>query len=60
MRLDPLIKALLLIPEGQHKPAWVTQEDCARTAAFVLAGKTALSGPVDVTGPEGLGLADIV
>jgi NAD(P)H dehydrogenase (quinone) len=49
----------LLIPEGQGKPAWVTREDCARIAAFVLAGKIALSGPVDVTGPERLGLIDI-
>ena len=28
----------LLIPEGQGKPAWITREDCARTAAFVVAG----------------------
>ncbi len=49
----------LLIPEGQGKPAWITREDCARTAAFVLAGKSHFSGPVDVTGPERLGLTAI-
>ncbi|GHO71989.1 hypothetical protein KSC_108810 [Ktedonobacter sp. SOSP1-52] len=49
----------LLIPEGQGKPAWITREDCARTAAFVLAGKSHFSGPVDVTGQERLGLTDI-
>lgn len=49
----------LLVPEGQGKPAWVTRDDCARTAAFILAGKSPFSGPIDVTGPEQLGLADI-
>ena len=49
----------LLIPEGQGKPAWITREDCARTAAFVLAGLSHFSGPVDVTGPERLSLTDI-
>ncbi len=29
----------LLIPEGQGKPAWVTREDCARTAAFRPGGQ---------------------
>jgi NAD(P)H dehydrogenase (quinone) len=49
----------LLIPEGQGKPTWITREDCARTAAFVVAGLSHFSGPVDVTGPERLGLTDI-
>lgn len=49
----------VLVPEGPTAPAWVTREDCARTAAFVLAGKAALSGAVDVTGPQALNLGDV-
>jgi len=48
------------LPEGQAKVNWVTREDCARTAAFVLAGKSDLEGPADVTGPEAVSLAEVV
>ncbi|GHO98045.1 NAD(P)-dependent oxidoreductase [Reticulibacter mediterranei] len=49
----------LLVPEGHVKPAWITRDDCARSAAFVLAGKSDLTGPQDLTGPEALGFADL-
>jgi NAD(P)H dehydrogenase (quinone) len=54
-----LVGEQLLIPEGHVKPAWITREDCARTAAFVLADKTTITGPIDLTGPEALGFADL-
>lgn len=44
----------LILPEGEAETSWVTREDCARVAAAVLAGAGDLSGPIDVTGPEGL------
>jgi NAD(P)H dehydrogenase (quinone) len=49
----------LLVPEGHVKPAWIARDDCARSAAFVLAGKSDLTGPHDLTGPEALGFADL-
>jgi NAD(P)H dehydrogenase (quinone) len=49
----------LLVPEGSGKPCWVTHEDYARTAASVLAGKAPISGIVNVTGPESLGLEEL-
>jgi NAD(P)H dehydrogenase (quinone) len=49
----------LLVPEGHVKPAWIARDDCARAAAFVLAGKSDLTGPHDLTGPEALGFADL-
>jgi len=49
----------LLFPEGDAKTYWVTREDCARVAAAVLAGTTDPSGPVDVTGPEGLSFGGV-
>ena len=54
-----LINEQLLIPEGSAKHSWVTREDCARAAAGALLGKLAISGPVDVTGPEALSFADV-
>jgi NAD(P)H dehydrogenase (quinone) len=50
----------VLLPAGQDKVSWVTREDCARTAAFVLAGQADLAGPIDVTGPEAVSLAEVV
>lgn len=49
----------LLIPEGTARHSWVTREDCARAAAGALAGRINDSGPLDVTGPEALGFADL-
>jgi NAD(P)H dehydrogenase (quinone) len=49
----------LVLPEGDARTSWVTREDCARVAAAVLAGTTDATGPVDVTGPEGLSLAEV-
>lgn len=54
-----LVNEELLIPEGSAKHTWVTREDCARAAAGALLGKLAVSGPVDVTGPEALSFADV-
>lgn len=51
---------LVHLPPGVAKVAWVTREDCARTAAFVLAGKADLAGPHDVTGPEAVSLAEVI
>lgn len=48
------------LPPGEAKVAWVTREDCARTAAFALAGMADLTGPLDVTGPEAVSLAEAV
>ncbi|MBA3822294.1 MAG: NAD(P)H-binding protein [Ktedonobacterales bacterium] len=48
------------LPPGQAGVAWVTREDCARTAAFVLAGTADLRGPLDVTGPEAVSLAEVI
>jgi NAD(P)H dehydrogenase (quinone) len=45
----------LLVPEGGGEPCWVSHEDCARTAAFVLSGRSDVEGAVEVTGPEALG-----
>ncbi len=50
----------LLIPTNQAHLAWVMREDCARTAAFALAGKTPFAGPIVVAGPEKLNLTEIV
>ncbi len=49
----------LLVPEGSGRPCWVSHEDYARTAAYVLTGKALFNGAVEVTGPEALGLADL-
>lgn len=49
----------LFLPEGDARSSWVTREDCARVAAAVLAGNTDLTGPIDVTGPEGLSFAEV-
>ncbi len=49
-----------LIPAGDVKPSWITREDCARSAAYVLAGRSTITGPVELTGPEALGFSDIV
>jgi NAD(P)H dehydrogenase (quinone) len=49
----------IFIPEGEAKPAWIAREDCARAAAWVLAGRSAISGAVELTGPEALGFADL-
>jgi NAD(P)H dehydrogenase (quinone) len=54
-----LVADKLLVPEGHVKPAWIARDDCARSAAFVLAGKSTLTGPHDLTGPEALGFADL-
>ena len=54
-----LVDEQLFIPEGSAKHSWVTREDCARAAAGALVGKLASTGPVDVTGPEALGFADL-
>lgn len=54
-----LVNGQLLIPEGSAKHSWVTREDCARAAAGALLGKLAISGPVDVTGPEALSFAAV-
>jgi NAD(P)H dehydrogenase (quinone) len=62
--LPDLLRALqvgnqLLVPEGHVKPAWIARDDCARSAAFMLAGKSDLTGPQDLTGPEALSFADL-
>jgi len=44
---------------GDSKPIWISREDCARTAADLLAGDGTITGPVDVTGPEALGLTEL-
>jgi NAD(P)H dehydrogenase (quinone) len=49
----------VLVPEGSGKPCWITHEDYARAAASVLTAHVLLSGVVDVTGPESLGLYDL-
>lgn len=54
-----LVKKQLLIPEGAATHSWIAREDCARAAIGVLTDKLAITGPVDVTGPEALSLADL-
>jgi NAD(P)H dehydrogenase (quinone) len=55
-----LVDGKLLIPEAQGKHCWVAREDCALAAAGALAGRLGDVGPVDVTGPEAIGLIDVV
>lgn len=54
-----LVDGQLLIPEGEGKHSWIIREDCARAAADALTGRLAISGPVDVTGPEALSFTDL-
>ena len=48
-----------VIPEGAGKPCWITKEDCARVAAYILSGKSLIKGVVELTGPDALGLKDL-
>lgn len=58
--LDALLHdGKLLSLAGQGKPIWVSREDCARTAAEVLAGDGTITGPVDLTGQEALGFPEL-
>ena len=45
--------------QGSAKHSWISREDCARAATGALIGKLTTTGPVDVTGPEALGFADL-
>ena len=50
----------ILVPESSiGKPCWVLREDCARTAAYVLSGKSVFKGAAEVTGPEAIDLAGL-
>ena len=44
---------------GDGKPVWISREDCARIAAVALLDEKIPTGPVDVTGPEALGLPEL-
>lgn len=44
---------------GDGKPVWVSREDCARTAAAALYNENTPTGPVNVTGPEALGMPEL-
>lgn len=44
---------------GDGKPVWISREDCARMAAAALLNENITTGPVDVTGPEALGLPEL-
>lgn len=51
--------AVLRAPAADGRVAFVAREDVARAAAAVLAAPSPPEGPVDVTGPEALSLADV-
>jgi NAD(P)H dehydrogenase (quinone) len=61
--IDKLKRALVegrwLTAAGDGKVAYVTREDCARTAAAVLAAPEPPSGVLAVTGPEALSVHEI-
>lgn len=44
---------------GDGKPVWISREDCARIAAAALLEENIPTGPVEVTGPEALGLPEL-
>ncbi|MBN9388015.1 MAG: NAD(P)H-binding protein [Chloroflexi bacterium] len=49
----------LYVLGGDSRPGWISREDCARVAAAALIGGNHPTGPLEVTGPEALGLAGL-
>jgi NAD(P)H dehydrogenase (quinone) len=49
----------ILLPGETGAPCWVSHEDCARSAAYLLAQKSDIGGPVEITGPEALDFAEL-
>ncbi|MBN9388806.1 MAG: NmrA family NAD(P)-binding protein [Chloroflexi bacterium] len=45
--------------EGDGKPIWLSREDCARIATAALLDENIVTGIVDVTGPEPLGIPEL-
>jgi NAD(P)H dehydrogenase (quinone) len=54
-----LVERRFLVPEGSAKHCWISRDDCARAATGALVGHLPDTGPLDVTGPEALGFADL-